>query len=87
VRIPGTRPVTDKLVKAFEITDSDKRVIRRGTRDVQATVVGAIAGFSASGGDFIRDPKGAAAFVAGSVATHMIGKKNREKTSNGKETP
>ena len=30
MRIPGSRPVTDKLVRAFEITDRDVRVIRRG---------------------------------------------------------
>ena len=90
MRIPGSRPVTDKLVRAFEITDRDVRVIRRGVKDVKATAVGAVSGYVASGGDFLRDPKGAAAFVVASAAAAMIGKKTRENisaSSNGEETP
>ena len=88
--IPGSRPVTALLVRAFEITDRDKRVLRRGVKDVKATAVGAVSGYVASGGDFIRDPKGAAAFVVASAAAAMIGKKTREnigQAANGEETP
>ena len=86
--IPGTRPFATKLVQAFEITDRDRRVIRRGVKDMKATAVGAVSGYVASGGDFIRDPKGAAAFVVASAAAAMIGKKTRENISeaaNGEE--
>jgi len=79
MRIPGTRPLTTKLVTAFEITPSDKRVIVRGYRDLKGTAVGAAGGYLASGGDFIRDPKGAAVFVVTSAVATMVGKNTREK--------
>ena len=78
MRIPGTRPLTTKLVTAFEITPSDKRVIVRGYRDLKGTAVGAAGGYLASGGDFIRDPKGAAVFVVTSAVATMMGKRTRE---------
>lgn len=82
MRVPGTRRLEARLVAAFELTASDRRVLTRGLRDVKSTAVGAAGGYLATGGDFISDPKGAAVFVATSAIAAMVGKKTREQISS-----
>lgn len=83
MRVPGTRRLEAKLVTAFEITPSDRRVITRGARDVKSGAVGAVSAFVATGGNPFTDPKGAVAFFAASAVTAMAGKRTREKQTNG----
>lgn len=78
MRIPGTRKLEGRLVRAFEINDRDRRVITRGWRDVKSGAVGAASAFLASGGNPFTDPKGAAAFFVGSAVAAMHGKRTRE---------
>lgn len=78
MRIPGTRRLESRLVRAFEINDRDRRVITRGVRDVKSTAVGAAGAYIATGGDFVTDPRGAVVFVATSAAAAMVGKRTRE---------
>lgn len=83
MRIPGSRAVESRIVRWFEITPADRRIITRGRRDLTSTAMGALSGYAATGGDFITDPKGAAVFVVTSAATAMIGKHGREKRNGG----
>ena len=76
--IPGSRPVTALLVRAFEITDRDRRTLLRGYRDVKATVTGVVAGTVADGGFPFDNPKAAAVTVFVSSVTAMAGKMHRE---------
>lgn len=83
MRIPGTRKLEARLVGWFEVTDSDKRVLTRGVRDMKSTAVGAVGGYIASGGDLFSDPKGAVVFAATSAVAAMVGKHTRERIGNG----
>lgn len=85
MRIPGTRRLEARLVEAFAVTSSDRRVITRGVRDVKSTAVGAAGAYIATGGDFVRDPKGAIVFVATSAVAAMVGKKTREQIGQAAE--
>jgi len=87
MRLPGTRKVETKLVKAFDITDTDRRVITRGRRDVTSSVVGAGTGYVASGGDLFTDWKAGVAMVGTSALTSMVTKHQREKTNEALYTP
>lgn len=89
MRIPGTRPLETRVVRWFELTPTDRRVITRGARDLKSGAVGAVSAFVATGGNPFADPKGAAAFFTASAVAAMVGKKTREKIgqTNGEETP
>lgn len=87
MRIPGVDRVSSRLIATFAVTESDLRVLSRGVRDVKSTAVGAGSAYIASGGDFIRDPKGAAVFVVSSAAAAMAGKKSREQVNTALYTP
>jgi len=81
MRLPGTQKIETKLVKAFDITDTDRRVITRGRRDVTSSVVGAGTGYVASGGDLFTDWKAGVAMVGTSALTTMVAKHQREKVN------
>lgn len=81
MRLPGTRKLEGALVRAFEITDSDRRTLFRGYRDVKATVTGVTAGAIIDGGFPFDNPKTAAVTVVISSVTAMAGKKKRENGS------
>lgn len=85
MRIPGTRRLESRLVRAFEINDRDRRVLTRGVRDVKSGAVGAASAFLAAGGNPFTDPKGAAAFFVGSAVAAMHGKKTREQIGHAAE--
>lgn len=89
MRIPGTRRLEARLVRAFELTPADRRIITRGRRDLTSGAVGAVSAFVATGGNPFVDPKGAIAFFTASAVAAMAGKKTRERIgqTNGEETP
>lgn len=82
MRIPGTRTLENKLILWFEINDSDKRVLRRGYRDIIGTSLGLISGILSEGGNPFNSWKGILITIGVSAITVMYGKYNRETNEN-----
>ena len=88
MRIPGSRPVARRLGRAFELTDEDRRALKRGWGTTKA-VTGGVVADAAAGGHLITSPRTlVTVYVVPAVATALSkGRREYQRRPNGATPP